>query len=463
MIGILPMLFCTILGFTEPASAEQSAGAATQIHAFGGKELLVKVFEAMESILYGTGSSTIQSSFKLLIKLALIIGAFCALCLAFLRQKFEPLIRSFFLPGIAIIALLLVPTTSIAISDGKGKPSDSITTPFFIGKFASVTSKSVHNLQEMFSKACDAHPWVKSLYEEKNFFRHKEIYLKDATLETNAREYCRECVFRDLGLGLYTKKDLSEEKELLEFLQERGSAKRKMLFQDEDGSQWKSCKEAIGEIKEQIEAETETLAQENEIPSFLLKSQEKDKEKQKFIQQKIMIDLLKEREGSRSLASLGAFSLIASQQFFEAALYLSFPLMIILSLLSFGFRILLSWIKLVLWVFTWPILYVVVDLFLTSLWNFRSKPFGSMESLTLEKALKCSELYGTLEIVACIVLLCIPVISWLLVRGGTSQVVQLTSSLFQTAPPPATAPLKQETQMASQESDTFKQTNFGRK
>lgn len=434
MTSALAILFCTALGVSDPSVVAVQPAAATQIYANGGKELLEGVFRAMEHILYGGGNSGIQSTFKVLIRLALTIGAFCAVCLAFFRQKFEPLIRSFFLPGIAIISLLLVPRTSVEICDDQDCSSKAIEIPFFVGKFAGLTSRAIHKLQTIFSNACNTYPWVKSLYEEKNFFRHKAISLQVPQLENNTREYCRECIFRDLGLGLYTKKDLSKSPNLLEFLEKNSSAKRMMLYQDEQGSNWISCKRAIGKIKKQIEEKAEILGPSIEIPSLLELGSEKDARKQ-LIEQKIVIDLLnKERNESRNLASLGAFSLIASHYFFEALLYLAFPLIVLLSLLSFGLRIMITWIKLLLWVSLWPILYVIVDLFLASLWNVHSKTFGSTTGLTLEKALKYTNLYGTMEVVACIVLLCVPVLSWLLIQGGSSQVSQLTANLFQPTP-----------------------------
>src|SRR5690606_5590426 len=138
----------------------------------------------------------------------------------------------------------------------------------------------------------------------------------------------------------------------------------------------------------------------------------------------------------KSLASVGSFSILAVRCFLEALLYLSFPFVLLFSLLSFGVRMLLGWLRLFLWICAWPIFYVAIDLFLTPLWNLRGKKFLS-SGLTLDGISQCAELYGTIGIVAFFALLSIPVFSWMLIRGGVAGAAQLASSLMQPALSPA--------------------------
>ena len=465
-VSVLVLLLSTTFGFAaetalpELSGEEQAAATGTLIYAFGGKELLEGVFQTLSNVLYGKGSSGIESSFRLLVKLALIIGAFCALCLAFFRQKFEPLIRSFFLPGIAIVAIILLPRTTIAVYDSNGHSSKEITVPYFLGKFASTTSRTVHKLQTLFDGAGNSYPWTEALYEERNFFRQKEIAIQDPLLEKNLREYCRECVFRDLGLGLYTKKELRESKNLLQFFEDHSSSKRMMFY---EGSML-SCQKAIGEIKTLVEKEAESWAKKKEKePQLLLRDAVTDKDEnplKELIAQKIVIDMLNEKEESRDLTALAAFSLLAMRNFLEAVLYLAFPVILLLSLLSFGIRTLLSWVKLILWVSLWPIFYFIVDLFLTGLWNVRSRSFGLDSGLSLETAIQGADLYQTLQAVACIALVCIPILCWFLIQGGSAQMIHLTSTLLQS--PQASAPPKiEKSNRTVDQSDQPRQTYNG--
>ena len=85
----------------------------SDIYTHGGGDLLKQVFDAMANLIYGKEKSTFQA----ILRIALTIGAFSCLMMAFLRQKFDPLIRNFFLPGLLIVGFLLVPASSMTIKD----------------------------------------------------------------------------------------------------------------------------------------------------------------------------------------------------------------------------------------------------------------------------------------------------------------------------------------------------------
>src|SRR5262245_41547070 len=106
------MMKVLVLGFTFCAS---SAVFADTIHTHGGGNLLEQVFIVISKILYGDHTNKLEQTFNALIKISLTVGAFCTLLLAFFRQKFEPLIRSFLIPSLIIIGFLLIPKTSVEI------------------------------------------------------------------------------------------------------------------------------------------------------------------------------------------------------------------------------------------------------------------------------------------------------------------------------------------------------------
>lgn len=98
------------------------------IHTWGGGELLKKVFQTLSMIIYGNESNGLSQTFTGILRIGMTIGGFCCICVAFFREKFEPLIKNFFLPGIFIMCCLLVPRTTIHIQDHliqKSSSSDS--------------------------------------------------------------------------------------------------------------------------------------------------------------------------------------------------------------------------------------------------------------------------------------------------------------------------------------------------
>ena len=128
------------------------------IHTYGGGPLLEKVFNAIAMILYGDAQSGIGKAFNGILRLSMAVGGFCCACLAFFREKFDPLFKTFFLPAVGIVSCLLVPRTSVLIVDHIGQKSPSAVVwgmkkidnvPFFLGKFATLTSEVSYRLERL--------------------------------------------------------------------------------------------------------------------------------------------------------------------------------------------------------------------------------------------------------------------------------------------------------------------------
>ena len=104
--------------------------------------------------IYGNDKGTVSKTFNAILRVALTVGGFSSICIAFFREKFEPLVKCFFLPALGILSILLVPRTTVTIQDHlvqKVKDADKpalITVehvPFFLGKFASLVSTVSYN------------------------------------------------------------------------------------------------------------------------------------------------------------------------------------------------------------------------------------------------------------------------------------------------------------------------------
>src|SRR5207249_3504205 len=108
--------------------------------------------------------------------------------------------------------------------------------------------------------------------------------------------------------------------------------------------------------------------------------------------------------------------------------------MIIVSLLSFGVQTIIQWLQFVLWVNTWPVFYIVLNFMLNSIWDMRKKAIlGDGPYLTLFSSEGLADLYSSMESIAAIALAFIPYLSWILLKGGVSQMVHLASSIMSPA------------------------------
>jgi len=464
-------LFCASSCFAGEPHDEMA------IHTYGGGPLLEKVFNAIAMILYGNEKTGLAKSFHAILRLSLAIGGFCCFFLAIGREKFEPLIKTFFLPGLAVVGFFLIPRSTITIKDHIGQKTRSTAVwgvrkvdnvPFFLAKVATLVSEVSYRLEKLFTGSVHGvdeqmYNWTGNIYAGENIFRAKRCKISNPVLEDDFREFCRECVFRDIGIGLYSKDDLIKTPSILQFLEEHTSNIRTVFYKDPNDSKTSSqcltCKEAMKRMNElfngkQANAKEIILGELGNQIQFLLDQKEAGEEGlQKLIKQQIAIDILKEeipgnfnsfaakraeilqKENQKILGALGASSIVAMRNFFEAAIYMVFPLVVIVSLLSFGIKTIIQWIQFVVWINTWPIFYIVVNFMLNSIWDLRKQAvFGtSPATLTIFSSEGLCDLYSSMESIAAIALAFIPYLSWIILQGGVSQMVYLASSIMSPA------------------------------
>ncbi len=494
------------------------------IHTYGGGDLFEKIFRSVSMLIYGNTESGIGKTFNGIVRIALTIGGFCAICLAFFRESFEPLIRNFFLPGLGIISFLLVPRTTVYIQDHLVQYSISTDSsslkkvedvPFFLGKLATLVSSVSYELTNAFEHVAhgvndDVYNWTGHIYAGENIFRTQKCRIANPVVEDNFREFCRECVFRDIGIGLYSKDDLVKTPSLLTFLENNTSKVRTVIYKELpppsttttditslEGS-FISCHEAIHRINLLLDKKEGNAAEMlfgelgNEMQFLLNQKEVGGKDLKNLIKQQMAIQTLKEelpgtmssfaakraellqKENQKILGALGASSIVAMRNFFEAVIYMVFPIMILVSLMSFGIQPLIHWVHFALWVNIWPPFYVVVNFLLNAIWAFRKKLiWGEGLSLTLFSSEGLADLYSSMESIAAIAMAFIPFLSWILLKGGVSQMVQLASSLMSPAQSAASTAASEQTygnysygnvnleSLSGYNAQTFRQTYSG--
>ncbi len=453
------------------------------IHTYGGGELLERIFNAISMLIYGNSESGIDKTFNSILRIGLAIGGFCSICLAFFREKFDPLVKNFFLPGIAIMCCILVPRTTVYIQDHFAQKIPSTkaiaftkveNVPFFLGHLASLVSTISYQLTSTLEGVAHGvndqlYDWTGHIYAGENLFQANKCRISNPVLEDNFREFCRECVFRDLGLGIYSKESLVTTPNILEFLEKNTSRIRTVYYREvndknnTNSGSFMPCREAIKKMNSLFNhsaGNTKDILI-GEIGSdfqFLLNQKKSgEADLRNLVKQQIAINLLKEevpgtlnsfaskraellqKENQKILGALGANSIVATRNFFEATIYMVFPIIILICLISFGLKPLINWVHFILWVNMWPPFYVVVKFLLNAIWEFRTKhAFGDDFGLTIFTSEGLSDLYSSMESIAAISLAFIPFLSWILLKGGVSQMVQLASSIMSPAQSAAT-------------------------
>ena len=456
------------------AKAEIVSSSNMAIHTYGGGELLERVFNAVSMLIYGNSTSGLAKTFQGIIRLAMLIGSFACIIMAFTKGSLGPIINKFFFPALGIVTLL-VPRTTVYIKDHLAQTVSSVNmpalrkvenVPFFMGHVTTWMSELSYLLTQGLETVSHGvndtvYNWTGHIFAGNDLLTARRCRIANPTLEDNFREFCRECAFRDIGIGLYTKDDLIHTKDLLQFLESRTSNLRTVMYKEigsDEHSTLKGnyipCKEAMKKMnalfnKQEGDARIIVLGETSSDLGLLL-GQKKfgEKDLDNLIKQQAAIGLIKEelpggigsfavkraelqqQTSQKILGALGARSIVAMRNFFEATIYMVFPLMVIVSLLSFGIKPLLSWLQFGLWINMWPIFYIIVNFLLTSVWNFRKKLIsGSSLDLTIFTSEGLVDLYSSMEAMAAMALSLIPFLSWVLLKGGVSQMVHMTSSL----------------------------------
>jgi len=155
-------------------------------------------------------------------------------------------------------------------------------------------------------------------------------------------------------------------------------------------------------------------------------------------------------------------SVVKMHNFFEGAIYIVFPLVLIFALIpSWGIKVLTNWIQFVLWVNIWPPFYVAINFFLSGDWRANViKKFGTNSvGLTLFTSSGLADLYSSMESTAAVALFFTPFISWAMMKGGVGSMVHLASSL--SAPDQSSAAVAAQEQTSG--NYTFAQTSFDNK
>lgn len=455
------------------------------VHTYGGGELLKKVFNAISLLIYGNSKTGLGKTFYGIIHLSLAIGGLAAIMMAFSRGSFLPFIQGWFLPALGICGILLIPRSTLYIEDhlvAKSRDTKSAViskvedVPFFLAQFSSLTSwlsyKFTQALEDVTHGTNDSiYNWTGHIYAGESLFQSGKIQLSHPILEQNIKNFCYHCIFNDLNINppSYTRDELAHTSDILSFLDEKTTPWLSFPYQKENGevSQF-TCAEGISDIHKQLNNASPIkslslldkqfpslsdltkpiiLGEIGSAASLLLKASKYGQDTQKkLMTQQYLIDKIKTstnptyaqrraehnyQETQKTLGAMSATSIVSLRIFFEAVVYMTFPLVLIFALVCLGFKPLVTWAQFLLWINIWPPFFVVVNFMLNSIWNYRiEKAFGTNDlALTIFTSEGLGELYSSMEAIAAGALFSVPFLAFAIVKGGVQSMVHLAGTL----------------------------------
>lgn len=466
-----------------------------QIHTFGGGELITNVLNMVKLILYGNSKTELGAAFGGFAKIILALGSVSAAIILVFKQSPGFYFKNFLIPSFFVLNVLLLPRTDVVIHDDAIRNSSttklfSVTkvdsVPFLYGAFISLLSELSYNFTKLLEQCTHQvndriYNWTGRIYAGEYALRLKNDYLFTKDLESNFREYCKTCVWNDLERGLYSKQELINSPNLLQFLKERTSNLNTVSYLDPSAASGKreflTCREAIQKMSDQFQNKgvlkgpmdfidkwlpksgpslnqqaqqimvSQIDPQESDLNYLLGQSQNNTLSSLRI--QSGLIKMLKEelpgtqvsfaarraeaqnRESMKTTGAIAASNLVTMKNVFEALVYFSFPLICLFTLIPMMQKLILSWMKACIWLATLAPFYVIINAILSILWHKKkSLMFGSNTDLTIYTHDGLLDLYDSMEAVAALAIGSIFTISLILTRSGFAGLSHALPSMF---------------------------------
>ena len=192
---------------------------------YGGGAILNNIFNAIAMLMNGKQGGFIQP----LMIITISIGTLWAVSKALFSSSGQAFLGQFIIPLIAIVGLLMVPTSSVRIEDvltGNGYIVRHV--PFLLAKFSALTSSIGYQITTRVETtmhvpddvAYNATGMIFGADSAMDISRYK---IANAELEKNLRTFCRQCVLYDLHLGRYSIDELKKATDLWKFFEEKTS------------------------------------------------------------------------------------------------------------------------------------------------------------------------------------------------------------------------------------------------
>lgn len=453
---------------------------------YGGGDILFKLFTGIKMI-FDSGFIKNMSYC-----MALITGVY-AIFTAYFSPGSNSLIKHFLLPILALVVLCFSVTTTVVIEDrlpmmqgginlisreafnldhrgGQNKinPSRRIEgVPFVIGFISQAIStlgyKMTVNVENFFHTVDDKnYSQTGMIFGAETALDMNEIVIKDGNLDNNLRTFCKTCMLYDLALNLYTIKDLKNETNLLNFLENKTGVSRYMNYvedmKDGDGipesSKLVSCKEAMEKISKKFAGELE-LQQQKQIFMRLpiayqaltnIKGDDEEMIKQMLVMSVITEEMsseafatkraaLQQKSTWKTMGGIADGLVVTTRCVIEALIYGAVIFVIPLLFLPSGFNYLKTWVWLLVWIQLWPPFYAILDYI--SLIAARGQADGLFDPskadiccLTIYNTVGLSEVFGNVSAYAKSMKILIPPLSYAILQGGVGSFVHLTSSMM---------------------------------
>ena len=370
---------------------------------YGFGDLLWEFFNAVVATM---GESTYSSLIRISVLLAV-----CSVIMGYvLKQSIKEIIRFLGAYYLAIY-ILFIPTVTVHIDDrineGTALTVDNV--PLGLGAIASFTSQIGSALTEIieknFSMPDDPKYSTTGMVMASNLLAASSHFqITDPEFAANMRAFTKQCVFYDLYLGKYTKRELFNTKNIWSFVKGQASPLRAFMYRGASKSEIVTCKNGVALLEKdwetaineagaqygsflfgknsKIDAKAQLFSYLGNSYSFLLGVSDAGSE---ILRQNLMattiIDAasasnplamansysyakaqMQQRLTHRTIGEMAAHWLPLMNSVFQAIMYGSFIFILVLTVLPAGLAILKNYVYSLMWLQLWAPLFAIINL-----------------------------------------------------------------------------------------------------
>jgi len=369
------------------------------IYTYGGGKILATIFNAI-AMLIGAGSG--RATIVVITLILATTGVAFSFAKLLVTADYKSFLFKSLLPAILLVGLFSIKPISVHIEDVINPlQSQKVSgVPWVLVKMASFISTTGHSIASEINTVIagpnnETYKKTGMIFGGQSILDSSQYMIKDADTKLNLKSICKQCIFYDIKLGRYTADDIKQSDNLLDFL-EANTAKNRLVNYVSKGSEKAvgeesspksvnkalSCQAAVIKLKESIGKEAGVYANDsimgnlgNTYQAFTGKAAE---DSEALIKQMVMISSIngafdsgafavnraRSQQNSmyHTIGSLGATSIIGMMVVIEGMIYFLFIMVIPISVLPNGVKVLTEYAKLLIWIQTWPILFSILSL-----------------------------------------------------------------------------------------------------
>jgi conjugal transfer mating pair stabilization protein TraG len=438
------------------------------LHTYGSGEILHEILNGV-AIIFNPQSGVIIP----FMSLAAMFGSIYALFMAAITLNLEHFYKHWMIPFLLLYGTLVVPKTSVLVVDEITRSQKSVANvPLGLALASKITNEIGYTLTtaiEATMHGLDDRQYQKTgrVFGAEAMLEMSNYAITDPELAETMNKFITNCVVYDLKLGRYSVRDFMRENNLWNFIESKTTELRGIYKKKDTGNedQFYTCKAIARDLGVQLQSEASMKLKSQMVKSLpvayeaitKMRADAMQLVKQQMVMHAVTLAVeeksaglgmghdyavqktkLQQRSNMQIVGSMAGSSLIQIRTVFECLLILTFLFIIPLIAIPSGWKIILNWVQMLLWINLWPPFYSVLN-FITQITAQKKADalFASLNmsnegeaGLNLLTSTGLVNLYTDMNAFAGYLALSVPVISYMMIKGGMGSFVHIAGNMM---------------------------------